>query len=156
MVSINADHYEAHVKLAELRDTLGDAAAAADALARAIYIYPFELPLHERLARLYGQSGEWSRAAQERAAVVALNPVDMAEARYQLAYAFARAGERTAARRELLRALELAPNFPEALELLLELRAGTTSGDASGPPPRPPAPTAVPTSQRSQPHHSTL
>ena len=49
----------------------------------------------------------------------------MAEAHYRLAYAHARAGDEGAARYHVLRALEIAPNYYEALELLLELRAPT-------------------------------
>ena len=59
-----------------------------------------------------------------REALVALNPVDQAEARYQLALAHFQAGDRDAARREVLRALEIAPNFERAQELLLRIRGG--------------------------------
>ena len=38
------------------------------------------------------------------------------------------AGDRAGARRSVLRALDVAPNFEPALELLLELRAGGTAG----------------------------
>jgi tetratricopeptide (TPR) repeat protein len=133
MVAINAESYEAHMKLAGLYETLGDSSGAADALARAVYIYPFEPQLHEQLARLYEKMNNWPGAIREHAAVIALKPADMAQARYQLAYAYARAGQRQAARRELLQALELAPNYPEALELLLELRGFPSRSDAGGP-----------------------
>ncbi|MDX1434240.1 MAG: tetratricopeptide repeat protein, partial [Gammaproteobacteria bacterium] len=130
MVDINADHYLAHVRLAQWREKLGEHAAAADALARAIYIHPYDLALHERLATLYARLRRFEAAAAERAAVLALEPVDMAEAHYQLALAYSRAGEREAARSQVLRALEIAPNFQRALELLLELR-GQSSSDAA-------------------------
>jgi len=133
MLAINAESYEAHLKLAGLHETLGDSAGAADALARALYIYPFEPDLHERLAGLYEKAGNWQRAIQERKAVVALKPVDMAQARYRLAHAHARAGQRQEARRQVLQALELAPNYPDALELLLELRGFPGRSDASNP-----------------------
>jgi tetratricopeptide (TPR) repeat protein len=131
MLAVNAESYEAHLKLAGLYETLGDSAGAADALARAVYIYPFEPGLHERLAGLYEKMANWQRAVQERTAVVALKPVDMAQARYRLAYAHARAGQRPEARRQVLQALELAPNYPDALELLLELRGYPSRSDAS-------------------------
>jgi Tfp pilus assembly protein PilF len=54
-------------------------------------------------------------------AVLALNPVDEAEARYQLALAWFRADDMAAARREVLRALEIAPAFEKAQELLLRI-----------------------------------
>jgi Tfp pilus assembly protein PilF len=53
-----------------------------------------------------------------------LNPVDRAEALYQLALAQLEAGDNAAARRTVLRALEIAPNFERAQELLLRVRSG--------------------------------
>jgi Tfp pilus assembly protein PilF len=53
---------------------------------------------------------------------VALNPVDRAEAFYQLAVAYRDAGAPADARRSVLRALEEAPHFERAQELLLALR----------------------------------
>jgi Tfp pilus assembly protein PilF len=50
----------------------------------------------------------------------------MAEAHYRLAFAYHRAGDAQAARYQVLRALERAPSYAEALELLLELRAAAT------------------------------
>ena len=122
MIAINADHYEAHVKLAKLLEARGEDAEAAKILTRAIYIHPYDPALHMKLADHYESAGSWSMAARARASVVALGPVDMAEAHYRLAYAHAKAGERSAARYQVLRALEIAPNYYEALELLLELQ----------------------------------
>jgi Tfp pilus assembly protein FimV len=59
---------------------------------------------------------------RERRAIVALDPVDRAEARYQLARALAEAGDRNAARREVILALEEAPSFERAQMLLLDLQ----------------------------------
>ena len=132
MIAINAEHYEAHLALAGIRERLGDPAGAVDALSRAMYIYPFDPTQHERLAALYEGMDDWTGAARAREAVVALNPVDMAQARYELAHAYRRSGQHTAARREVLRALEIAPSFPDALELLLELRADEMGTDGSG------------------------
>jgi tetratricopeptide (TPR) repeat protein len=125
MIAINADHYDAHVKLARMLQAQSEPSEAADVLARAIYIFPYDPTLHENLAKLYETSENWKMAARARASVVALAPVDMAEAHYRLAYAHARAGDHGAARHHVLRALEIAPNYYEALELLLELRAPT-------------------------------
>jgi len=123
MVAINADHYEAHLKLAELLTSLGDTAQATEILSRAIYIYPYDPTLHTQLAKLYETSDRWNMAAGARASVLALEPVDMAEAHYRLAYAHAKAGDDSDARYQVLRALEIAPNYYDALELLLELQA---------------------------------
>jgi tetratricopeptide (TPR) repeat protein len=126
MVAINADHYKAHVMLGGMLKVLDKNRKAAEILARAIYIYPYNPPLHEELAALYEDMENWPLAARARESVLALAPVDMAEAHYRLAYAYARAGNRQAARYQVLRALELAPSYRQALELLLELRVATT------------------------------
>jgi tetratricopeptide (TPR) repeat protein len=126
--------YEANLLEADLRERLNDRAGAASALERAVYIDPRDPALHERLANLFGRVGEWKRAVRERQAVVALDPVDRAEAYYQLAQAMYRAGDLAAARREVLRALELAPAFEKAQDLLLQIRDG---------PPRPGGPDAT-------------
>ncbi len=125
LTSINENEYQANVKLAELRERLGDPRGAADALERVIFIYPYELDLHVRLAELYADLEEWGGAIRERKAVLALDPVDRAEALYQLALAQWRSGASEAARRTVLEALESAPSFEAALELLLEIRGST-------------------------------
>ena len=125
MVAINADHYEAHLGLAELLESQNDPSGAAEILTRAIYIYPYNPTLHEDLAALFETTENWKMAADARASVVALGPVDMAEAHYRLAYAHTKAGDKEAARYQVLRALEIAPNYYQALELLLELHTQT-------------------------------
>jgi len=125
MLHNDAD-YEAMEHAAELRLSLGDTARAAAALARAIYVQPYDAGMHQELAGLYASLRQWPNAVRERRAVVALKPVDMAEARYQLAHALAQAGESAEARREVLRALELAPNFAAAQDLLVRLSGGGT------------------------------
>ena len=120
MVAINADHYQSHLKLGAILGTLKQEQRAAEILARAIYIYPFHPTLHEELAVLYEAMQNWPLAARARESVLALAPVDMAEAHYRLAFAYHRAGDPKAARYQVLRALERAPSYPQALELLLE------------------------------------
>ncbi len=112
----------AHLKLAELRSDLGDHAGAADALERAVYVHPFDPALHERLAREHAAAGNAEGVVRARAAVVALAPVDRAEALYQLARAQHEAGDNASARRTVLRALEIAPNYEAAQMLLLQVR----------------------------------
>jgi tetratricopeptide (TPR) repeat protein len=109
---------------AGLRAELGDAEGERAALARAAEAWPFDIWVHERLAELHAGAGDTRGAVIERRAVVALEPADMAEARYRLAVALRDDGQGDAARSEVLRALEIAPGFDAALELLLELRGG--------------------------------
>lgn len=130
LTALDESAYDANLELASLLEATGDLAGAARALERAVYIDPFEIPLHVRLAELYSRLGERAKAVRERRAVVALNPVDRAEALYRLARALLEAGDRAAARREVLRALEVAPNYQAAQELLLELSGSADQSSA--------------------------
>jgi tetratricopeptide (TPR) repeat protein len=122
MTAINGEHYQAQLLLARLRAERGDADGAARALQAAIYIYPYEPDLHRELAAHLERLGRWQQAALERRAVLALDPVDRAEAHYRLARAYERGGNRSSAREQILYALEIAPNYYQAQELLLALR----------------------------------
>ena len=122
LVSMNEISYKAHLELAELLEKLGDPKGAAEALDGAMYINPFELPVHQRLAELYRAAGDARKVVRERRAILALAPVDRAEALYQLAVAYRDAGDQAAARKTVLLALEDAPNFEKAQSLLLTIR----------------------------------
>jgi Flp pilus assembly protein TadD len=119
-----ADDYEANMRLAELREEAGDPAGAADAMQNALLVYPFEIPVHERLAAIYEQLGGGPEEVRERRVILDLAPVDRAGAYYELAAAQLRAGETDGARASVLSALELAPRFPEAQDLLIEIMQG--------------------------------
>ena len=124
LTALNESHYEALLQLAELRTELGDAAGAAEAMDAAVLIFPYEIELHERLARAPQALGHAARSVRARRATAALSRPDLARAHSELALAYVKAGEPTQARRSLLRALEIAPNFEAGLELLLDLRSG--------------------------------
>jgi cellulose synthase operon protein C len=108
-------------KLATLLEQLGDAKGAADALDRAMFVNPFDVAMHQKLAELSHVAGDKERTVRERAAIVALAPVDKANAEYELALAQHEAGDDVHARTSVLRALEEAPNFEKAQTLLLTL-----------------------------------
>jgi tetratricopeptide (TPR) repeat protein len=127
-IAIDADDLDAHQRLAALYMETGDEGAAAAVLDRALLIQPFDATLYSTLAEIRESRGEWRSAAHAREAVVALDPGDPAEARYLLAKAHHRAGNASAARREVLGALESAPMYEEALELLLEIRGSPGAG----------------------------
>jgi tetratricopeptide (TPR) repeat protein len=122
----NAGDYRALVDLATLEDRLGNPSGTADALDKAILAYPMEIEPHRRLAELAEAAADWSRAIRERRAVVALRPVNRPEALYRLARAHFGAGQVEDARRAVLQALELAPEFEAAQDLLLEIHDATT------------------------------
>lgn len=92
---------------------------AADFLERSVEIDPYDRDARSQLAELYLELNRFDEAVKERQAVVALDPVDRAEAEFQLARALFAADELTAAKRATLRALEIAPGHREAQKLLL-------------------------------------
>jgi tetratricopeptide (TPR) repeat protein len=113
---------DANVELARLRLALGDSTGAKAALERAIWIHPYDPQVHGRLAELLVARRDFTGAARERSAIIALDPVDRSEALYQLALVQFRGKDLTGARRNVLAALELAPSFEQAQSLLLEIR----------------------------------
>jgi cellulose synthase operon protein C len=123
-VAYNEKDYDAHIQLADLYEELDDATAAAAVLERAMYISPFDPAVHDRMARLYEATGQHRKLVRERRAVLALDPVNRADALYRLALALELAGDTAEARRQVVRALEIAPNFDAAQQLLLRLTAG--------------------------------
>ena len=126
----NEDQYAANVELAGMLEQLGDTRRCGRS-ARARDVHSRHTTPRSTCGSraCYARVNDKRGAVRERAAVVALNPVDRAEALYQLALAYYQAGEPQAARREVLRALEDAPNFEKAQELLLRLQAGRSGGN---------------------------
>ena len=133
LAAINENDYDANLAIAGLRERMNDARGAAAALERAIYISPYDKSLHERLADLSTKAGDRQGVVRARRALVALDPVDKADAFYQLALALFEAGDAAGARREVLNALEIAPNFERAQQLLLRLRSGRSDAGAAVP-----------------------
>ena len=138
LLALNESHYDARLALGDLLagnaggtgDTggapdPGDITAAAGVLRELTHIHPYEIEDHERLAALMERIGDLEGAVAERRAVVALDPVDLASAHFRLARVLHSSGDAAAARSAVLAALEIAPNYEEALDLLLELRRGS-------------------------------
>jgi tetratricopeptide (TPR) repeat protein len=126
--SLTETNLDALVRLSALLEQLGDAHGAEDALNRAIYIDPFQMGMHQKLAQLAAAAGDKARVVRERTAIVALGPADKADAYYQLAQAQHDAGDDAHARTSVLRSLEEAPNYEKAQTLLLTLYDAKHSG----------------------------
>lgn len=133
LLRLNESHYDARLALAELLRGSGDDSAAIEALRDLAHVHPYEIDDHERLAALLETTGDLEAAVLERRAVLALDPVDRATAHFLLARTLHRKGDRAAARSAVLAALEIAPNYEEALDLLLELRGGEPGGAPPAP-----------------------
>jgi tetratricopeptide (TPR) repeat protein len=108
-------------QLAGLQSDAGQKREAAATLERINLIYPKDEELHKRLGALYMDLNNPSAAVRELQAVIAMPPLDLAGAHYELARALKLANRTEEAKEEVFSALEAAPNFKPAQRLLLEL-----------------------------------
>jgi tetratricopeptide (TPR) repeat protein len=108
-------------QLAGLLEELGRRGEAMEALEGLLYIAPIDADLHERLGNWLLESEDLEEAAREYQTLLALNPLNQADAHYNLARTYHKMKDRDRARRHLLLALEAAPNYRPAQRLLLEL-----------------------------------
>jgi tetratricopeptide (TPR) repeat protein len=108
-------------RLAELRLKQGDRARALEALRLGFYVTPFEAAAHARAGELYLETKDAAGALAEFQSALALRPPNEAEAHYNVARAYHALGKTAEAKRSVLRALEAAPSYEKAQELLLTL-----------------------------------
>jgi tetratricopeptide (TPR) repeat protein len=114
--------YPAALKqLADLEAELGRKKEAAAALERLNLIYPQDQELHRKLGTLYMELEQPTRAIREWQAVVAMKPLDLAGAHFELARAYQAARRNPEALEHAYLALEAAPGYKPAQKLLLEL-----------------------------------
>jgi tetratricopeptide (TPR) repeat protein len=113
--------FKASLKLAELLLEAGDPAGARHALEGAMFIRPMDMEEHQRLGDLLLSQKIYPPAVREFEALLALNTPDKAGAYYKLAEANLGQGNREAARTNVRKALEIAPSFEPAQELLLKI-----------------------------------
>jgi len=84
-------------------------------------VVPLDIELHEELGDLLLAESRTADALREFKAVLALDPIDRAAAHYRLATAYRQLDDAAKTREHLLYALEIAPHFREAQQLLLEI-----------------------------------
>jgi tetratricopeptide (TPR) repeat protein len=94
---------------------------AAAVLERVNYIYPMDGAQHQQLGTLLLELNNNPEAIREFKAVLAKDPIDAAQAHYNLARAYNQNHQPEQAKDELISALEAAPGFRPAQKLLLEL-----------------------------------
>jgi tetratricopeptide (TPR) repeat protein len=109
--------------LAKLEEELGQPQQAAATLERINYIYPVnDEDLHRHLGDLWLAQENFPGAIREYQAVVALQPLDKAGAQYKLAQAYYASGQKDKAEDSVLLALEAAPGYRPAQQLLLQIK----------------------------------
>ncbi len=108
-------------KLTALLATSTDAARSEDAYRRLVAIDPFDSAGQSGLGRLALRRKDTTTALRALRAALASNPPDRAAAHADLGEAHLAAGQTADARRQTLAALEIAPSFERAQDLLLKI-----------------------------------
>ena len=108
-------------ELAALAAELGDTRRVGLAHSRISELVPYEWASHSALGRAAFEQGDLAVAAQRFRLALAAGPDDPAGARTDHAEVLVASGEQDAAKRELLSALEQAPLYERAQELLLKV-----------------------------------
>jgi tetratricopeptide (TPR) repeat protein len=82
---------------------------------------PFDSANHSALGRLQLKAGDAATAAREFRAAIAAGALDQAAAHVDLAESYVAQGDKVRAKREAIAAMEVAPGYPRAQDLLLKL-----------------------------------
>ena len=121
LVKTDENNLEALKTIARIRLALGERQQALNALQASFFISPFDYKLHMQAGELSSALKNYSQALTEFQVALALAPPNIAEANYNVAAAFHALGRQQEAKRAVLRALEAAPRYEKAQELLLRI-----------------------------------
>lgn len=121
LLAYDHTNIEAARQLAALAEVEGDDDRRWLAYERIIAIDPFDASRHGALGRMALDRGETEIAAREFRAALASTPIDPAAAHCDLAESYVRLERFDEARRQALRALEIAPTYERAQDLLLDI-----------------------------------
>ena len=119
--SIDATALDTFERLMELGVERGDWDAVRRNAQRYIAVNPLAPVARRRLAEAQDATGQFSGAAAEWLAYLALKPADLAEAKYRVAWSMNRAGQPATAKVYALAAVEETPRYRDALRLLEEI-----------------------------------
>ena len=121
VLKIDHSDVESARTLVSLVEPLGDAARTEAAYKRVVDADPFDAKAEAGLGRLALQRKDSATAVRAFRAALATNPPDRATAHTDLAEAHVAAGQLKEAKTETLNALEIAPSYNRALDLLLKI-----------------------------------
>jgi tetratricopeptide (TPR) repeat protein len=126
VVSLDFDNLDAARELASVmrQAKVDDPAKVRGVNERIAALDPMDAESHAVLGRLAMQRSEPEVATREFKVVLALNPIDRAVAHTDLAESYYKAGKTADAKKQTLAALEIAPTYARAQELLLKLVEG--------------------------------
>jgi tetratricopeptide (TPR) repeat protein len=123
LVAVDFNNIDAARLLASLlrQAKVDDPAKLRPVYQRIAAIDPFDADAHVNLGRLALRRNDADVAAREFRAVIALGPVDKAAAFTDLGESYFKGGKKAEAKKQVLSALEIAPGYERAQELLLKL-----------------------------------
>jgi hypothetical protein len=107
--------------LARALTTAGRKDEAIAAYKDLLMVAPLRSGVHQEFGDLLASEGRFSEALLEYKALLAMNPQDLADAHYRLAKTYVALEDKAKGREHLLYALEIAPHYREAQQLLLEV-----------------------------------
>ncbi|MEQ1574821.1 MAG: tetratricopeptide repeat protein [Vicinamibacterales bacterium] len=127
---LKVDHtdVESARRLAALVAPLNDPVRTGVAYERVVALDPFDGVAQAVVGRVAMQRRDVPRALRAFRAALAANPADKAVAHVDLAEAYLLSGGQAEAKRQTLAALEIAPSFERAQDLLLRLVGETSPG----------------------------
>lgn len=120
LTAVDEDDIASCKTLARLYARAGRRGDALRALGRAVMIDPFDGEVRKMRGGAYERDGRADLAVPEYEAALAVETTDRVQAQYDLARAYLAAGRKDDARKAALRALEIAPGFEAAQEVLLQ------------------------------------
>jgi tetratricopeptide (TPR) repeat protein len=103
---------------------MGDPTRTAAAYLRVVDVDPFDSHAQTLVGRAALQRKDAPAAVRAFRAALGAKPADVALAHYDLAQAYLLGGQSADAKRETLAALEVAPSFEPAQDLLLKIVGG--------------------------------
>jgi tetratricopeptide (TPR) repeat protein len=117
----NTDIDAVRLLLTQYEETKAGPDKLMSAYERIAQLDPFDAANHSALGRLKMQAGDARTAVREFRAAIAAGSLDPAAAQSDLAEGYLAIGDKVQARRALLAAIEVAPGYPRAQELLLKV-----------------------------------
>jgi tetratricopeptide (TPR) repeat protein len=123
-LKVDGNDVEAARQRAQLLEPLNDAGRTATAYARVVDVDPFDSHAQTMVGRAALQRKDAQAAIRAFRSALAAKPADAAVAHYDLAQAYLLAGQNADAKSETLAALEIAPSFEPAQQLLLKIVGG--------------------------------
>jgi tetratricopeptide (TPR) repeat protein len=123
LFAVDFENLGATEQLAELmkEDGVNDPARLGPIYERIVALNPYNGEARSSLGRVALQHNDYDFAAREFRTAIALKPIDPAVAHTDLAESYLKAGKRDDAKRQALAALEIAPAYARAQDLLLQV-----------------------------------